>query len=126
MRTGCGKAEAHLIAISPGATTEKSVGVSDSLSRIVQQTPKDLVMATVPIMISRTNPTEQSVGLQEETMKLTQPASSRLVSLIGIAFFVTPAMTQTGTKPPATYPALEPIRITLDRLQKPGAAALVC
>jgi putative CocE/NonD family hydrolase len=39
-------------------------------------------------------------------MKLKTPARSVLVSVIGIAMFALPAMAQTETKPPATYPAL--------------------
>ncbi len=39
-------------------------------------------------------------------MRLMPPAWSLLVSLVGIALFAAPAMAQTGTKPPATYPAL--------------------
>src|SRR5262245_27716948 len=39
-------------------------------------------------------------------MKLKTPASSLLVSVLAIAWFAVPAMTQTKTKPPATYPDL--------------------
>src|ERR1700730_16309103 len=39
-------------------------------------------------------------------MKLKTPVLSLLVSVVGIAWFASPAMAQTETKPPATYPAL--------------------
>jgi uncharacterized protein len=39
-------------------------------------------------------------------MKLKTPASSLLVPVLAIAWFAVPAIAQTETKPPATYPAL--------------------